>query len=252
MHKCEKDFQEAVQEYAGSLLKLSIDKLSKSSSGTVKAAIVVVDDVNPLAVSTEVIESDCEEPPEAKRRKLERPKFDEICKMLSAEHEKLYGVECAFKVVDENKDIVIHCSFCGSGIKPQKGRGPGSHQPFMEHIRRQGHRVNVMSLCSRDGLTAENFDDVELKEIMAIRLLEAKAPGVFQVKKRDDGQLFAECRFCGSLKRVKLFPKSSSLEARISGHLSGKPHATASKSGQQTRISAYTSTTKSSPSNLHH
>ena len=75
----------------------------------------------------------------------------------------------------------------------------------MEHIRRQGHRVNVMSLCSRDGLTAENFDDVELREIMAIRLLEAKAPGVFQVKKRDDGQPVAECRFCGPLKRVKLF-----------------------------------------------
>ena len=166
--------------------------------------------------------------------------------MLSHSHLNSYGVECMFEVLVQNGASVVHCPVCNSDIKPQKGR-PGSLQPFEEHMKRGSHRANVLSMCNREGLQGENFDDVELREIMARRLLQAKAPGIFEVKKRGDGLLVAECKFCGPSKQIKLLPKSSSLEASISSHINGKPHVTAAKFGAQSRISSFmTSSTTSS------
>ena len=51
-------------------------------------------------------------------------------------------------------------------------------------MKRGNHRANVLSMCNREGLQGENLDEVELREIMARRLLQAKAPGIFEVKKR--------------------------------------------------------------------
>ena len=245
--KCEKDFQEAVREYQGGILKLSIDEIpltatSTRSSTPVVATPVVVDITRTDCYETEDNEAESNDgdllEPAAKQRKLGQAAFDEMCKMLSHSHQNLYGVECLFEVLVQNGASVIHCPVCSCDIKPQKGR-PGSLQPFEEHMKRGSHRANVLSLCNREGLQGENFDNVELREIAARRLLKVKAPGVFEVKKREDGLLVAECKFCGPSKQMKLLPKSSSLEANISSHINGKPHVTAAKYGTQCRISSF-------------
>ena len=106
------------------------------------------------------------------KESLSNRSFDEMCKMLSHSHLNLYGVECMFEVLVQNGASVIHCPVCNSDIKPQKGR-PGSLQPFEEHMKRGSHRANVLSMCNREGLQGENFDDVEQREIIARRLLQA-------------------------------------------------------------------------------
>lgn len=240
--KCEKDFEEAAGENAGKVLKLTVEK----SPNTPFSSSVLLNDDDPTIVEVEEctnVERPSLEPPVAKKGKFDLSRLETVCRELSSQHEKIYGVGCHFQASEKNGDVFVHCPFCKTDIKPQKGKTVCSLQPYIEHMKRNSHRSNVLSVCNRDALTSEKFGDLQLKEITARRFLEATAPGVFDVKKsKDDGStLVAVCTVCGTSTFFKLFPKSSSLEASVTSHLNGRQHAAAKKGGIQSRITSFVS-----------
>ena len=183
------------------------------------------------------------EPPVAKKAKYDLSKLETACKDLSSQHEKIYGVSCHFQVSEKNGDVLVHCPFCKTDIKPQKGKRVDTLQPYIEHMKRNSHRSNVLLVCDRNALTSEKFGDLQLKEITARRFLEATAPDVFDVQenKDDDSNLVAVCKICGPSTTIKLFPKSSTLQASVTSHVSGKQHTAAKKGGIQSRITSFLS-----------
>lgn len=216
--KCDKDFEEAASGNAGKVLKLKVEKSPSSFSPN-----VLLNDDNPMVVEIDECtnaEPPTHEPAVAKRAKYDLPKLETAYRDLSSQHEKIYGVSCRFQVSEKNGDISLHCPFCKTDIKPQKGKRAYTLQPYIEHMKRNSHRSNVLSVCDRNALTSEKFEDLELKEITARRFLEATAPGVFDVQKNKDGNnLVAVCKVCGPSTTIKLFPKSSTLEDSVTTHL---------------------------------
>ena len=67
----------------------------------------------------------------------------------------------------------------------RKGRplAPYSH---ISSTSTNSHRSNALLVCNRNALTSEKFGDVELKEITTQHLLEARAPGEFDVRTSKD------------------------------------------------------------------
>ena len=230
--KCDKDFEEAAGENPGHVLKLTVEKSPSSSS----PSNVLLNDDEPTVVEVDEVtnaEPRSLEPPVAKKAKFDLAKLETVCRELSSQHEKIYGVGCDYQASEKNGDVAVHCPFCKTDIKPQKGKTLCSLQPYIEHIKRNSHRSNVLSVCNRNALTSEKFGGLELREITARRLLEARATGVFNVKrsKDDDSTLVAVCKVCGPSTFIKLFPKSSSLEASVTSHLNGRKHTSAKKGG---------------------
>lgn len=117
-------------------------------------------DDNPMVVEIDECtnaEPPSQEPPVAKRAKYDLPKLETACSDLSSQHEKIYGVGCHFQVCETNGDVSVHCPFCKNDIKPQKGKRVYTLQPDIEHMNRNSHRSNALSVCGRNALTSEKL-----------------------------------------------------------------------------------------------
>ena len=129
--KCEKDFEEAASENAGKVLKLNVEK-----SPSLFSPNVLINDDNPMIVEIDEYmnaEPPNHEPPVAKNAKYDLPKLETACRDLSSQHEKIYGVSCHLQVSEKKGDVFVHCLFCKTDIKLQKGKRVYTLQPYIEH-----------------------------------------------------------------------------------------------------------------------
>ena len=172
------------------------------------------------------------------RFETKREELQQACEDVSKTHKKKFGVNCVFLTKD---DGVVHCPYCEEELTNlMRCYKSQVIQCLPAHIDTMSHRAKVYALSTREDLNIDNFLDVELIEVNSRRILEAIAPGTFEILKDKDDKLIATCLICGpSSKRIHLVPKGSDLHSLATNHIESDAHKFSKKDGKQTRLTGF-------------